>query len=407
MKSSENFYREGNIKFVSGDYQGSIADFTNAIESDPRHTAAFNNRGVARNKLNDTHGELRDYNSALLTNPEDLCALYNRCVARIKQKEYLKAINDLTKYLCLRSSFSIAYFYTVDQNVNPEQYSESIAERLKALKIEPIMVTENKDVEPKDLEVFNNIVAIAEITKYIADGTPLFAESYCQRAELRAKFKDFHGALADFNKIISYAKPEYNLYAKIAYIKDAELKDYAGALIDYNEALLLEPEDEELLLRRSSVKHSLNDIEGSISDLTEIIRLYNDLDPEEKDDIGFYCTMAYSNRAYIKSKMNNPIGAIDDYTKAIKVDPSFFLALTDRASVKLKLKDYTGAIKDCSKSLRISKQFGDAYYIRGKAKFELQDYVGAIKDYKNALKINPNLADAKFELDRADAILSN
>lgn len=388
MYSSEDFFREGNKKLIRRDYIGAIVDFTKIIETDPNHSSAFINRGFAKNKLNDTIGELKDCNSALVLNPDNIFALFNRCVARIKLKDYLKAINDLTKFLCLRSSFGVAHFYRTVERDNLKYYSESVADILKALEMEPILICEDKNIDPDDLAIHNYIVTIAEHTKYITNGSPLLAEAYRQRAELRVQYHDFSGALDDYIKIISYASHNYNLYAKMAYIKDFHLKDYEGALFDYNKALNIDPEDKKLLLERSKLKYTLNDLDGSMSDLSTIIELFNKLDPKDNDDSEFFCEMAYFERAHIKSELNDLNGAINDYSEAIKLNPSFFFAYSGRASVKLKLKDFNGAIDDCTISLRISKEFEDAYLVRGKAKFELQDYNGSLRDFNKALKRN-------------------
>jgi Tfp pilus assembly protein PilF len=44
---------------------------TNAIELDPPDYAAYCNRGILKNKLNDLHGAIEDFKKADALNPDD------------------------------------------------------------------------------------------------------------------------------------------------------------------------------------------------------------------------------------------------------------------------------------------------------------------------------------------------
>ena len=44
---ADAYYNRGNAKRKSEDYQGAIADYTEAIEINPRHGDAYGNRGIA------------------------------------------------------------------------------------------------------------------------------------------------------------------------------------------------------------------------------------------------------------------------------------------------------------------------------------------------------------------------
>jgi len=61
---------------------------------------------------------------------------------------------------------------------------------------------------------------------------------------------------------------------------------------------------------------------------------------------------------------------------------------------KYKLKDYRGAIQDYNKAIELNPKYPEAYNNRGFAKVELKDYKAAIQDYTKAIELNPNYADA-------------
>ena len=61
---------------------------------------------------------------------------------------------------------------------------------------------------------------------------------------------------------------------------------------------------------------------------------------------------------------------------------------------KAELKKYRGAIQDYNKAIELNPNYADAYYSRGNAKGKLQDYRGAIQDFNKAIELNPKLAEA-------------
>jgi len=61
---------------------------------------------------------------------------------------------------------------------------------------------------------------------------------------------------------------------------------------------------------------------------------------------------------------------------------------------KYDLKDYVGAIQDYNKAIELNPKDALAYNGRGLAKEGLQDYRWAIQDYNKAIELNPNIAGA-------------
>ena len=55
---------------------------------------------------------------------------------------------------------------------------------------------------------------------------------------------------------------------------------------------------------------------------------------------------------------------------------------------KFNTSDYTGAVDDFTKSIKINPGFTDAYLLRGRAKYGLKNYKEAIEDYNRILEIN-------------------
>jgi len=55
-----------------------------------------------------------------------------------------------------------------------------------------------------------------------------------------------------------------------------------------------------------------------------------------------------------------------------------------------------GAIQDYNKAIELNPKDANVYYMRGNAKDNLQDYRGAIQDYSKAIEINPSDAASYY-----------
>ena len=64
-------------------------------------------------------------------------------------------------------------------------------------------------------------------------------------------------------------------------------------------------------------------------------------------------------------------GTIQDFNKAIELNPKFTGAFTGRGIAKARLKDYRGAAQDLSKAIELNPKHADAYRVRGNAKIYL------------------------------------
>ena len=80
---------------------------------------------------------------------------------------------------------------------------------------------------------------------------------------------------------------------------------------------------------------------------------------------------------YAKYVLGDNKGAIEDYSKAIDMNPQYAGTYCNRGVAKYALRDYDGAIRDFSKAIDASPSDEMAYYNRGVSKDELNDFKGA------------------------------
>ena len=99
--------------------------------------------------------------------------------------------------------------------------------------------------------------------------------------------------------------------------------------------------------------------------------------------------------------------AIEDFNKAIELNPKNSEAYRGRGLAKGKLKNYWGALEDCNKAIELNPKDSVAYLYRGVAKSYLNDYRDAIEDYSKAIELNPKDSEAYLNRGIAKSNLGN
>ena len=88
--------------------------------------------------------------------------------------------------------------------------------------------------------------------------------------------------------------------------------------------------------------------------------------------------------------------AIEDYTRAINLDPNYVEAYKNRGMAYRNKGDYDLAIEDFGKAIQLNPNFAEAYFSRGVAYDEKGEFDRAIQDYTEVIQLNPNFAEAYF-----------
>lgn len=103
-----------------------------------------------------------------------------------------------------------------------------------------------------------------------------------------------------------------------------------------------------------------------------------------KRDSGFL--QAYENRGVAKFYLQDYRGAIADYTRALEINPNDYNTFGRRGWAKFYLQDCQGAITDFTKAIEGSLDAPQYYNARGQAKYYLHDYEGAMTDFNSVIK---------------------
>jgi tetratricopeptide (TPR) repeat protein len=82
--------------------------------------------------------------------------------------------------------------------------------------------------------------------------------------------------------------------------------------------------------------------------------------------------------------------AIEDYSRALVLDPGNAEALYNRANSHAELGDHDRAIEDYSRSINLRPDFDEAYYNRANSRLRTGDLLRAIEDYRKAYALKPD-----------------
>ncbi len=109
----------------------------------------------------------------------------------------------------------------------------------------------------------------------------------------------------------------------------------------------------------------------------------------------------FVNRGVMRAKLGQPYDAMNDYERAIAVDPTLAQAYVDRSAALITLKRYDDAVKSADEGLsRGAAQPEMAYYNRAIAEEALGNVNGAYRDFKQAVALVPEFTAAAEQLKR-------
>ena len=93
-----------------------------------------------------------------------------------------------------------------------------------------------------------------------------------------------------------------------------------------------------------------------------------------------------SKRIFKKIKKNKCLIEINNQT--------LIMTYFNRGTSYNRLEEYEKGINDYSKAIELNPDFVETYYYRGNAYIKLREYAKALVDYNAAIAINPNYQNA-------------
>ena len=99
---------------------------------------------------------------------------------------------------------------------------------------------------------------------------------------------------------------------------------------------------------------------------------------------------AYNNRALVRAELGDYPGAIEDYKEAILLNPDCAIFHNNLGIISSKLGDYQGAQADHTRAIKLNPDYAQAYNDRGVNNVEIGNLEEALKDFTQAIELNPD-----------------
>ncbi len=226
--------------------------------------------------------------------------------------------------------------------------------------------------------------AIADAKKAVELKPGAHPESYLILGTLADRDGDHEARIDYMNKAIALA-PEYaEAYAGRGNGYLAENR-YDLALADFNKAVALKPElsgplqqnFEIIYIERGGLRGKDGNYGAAIDDYTRALQL-NPLNTRALNDRGdaYYMTGDFDR-------------AIADFTKAIESDPSYSYAYTNRGLSYFKMGDNDQALRDLNSAIELNDHSNLSYFIRGEIYRSKSDFKAALADFQKAFELTP------------------
>jgi len=110
-------------------------------------------------------------------------------------------------------------------------------------------------------------------------------------------------------------------------------------------------------------------------------------DAIKKDNQNF---LAFTKRGEHYYNNKDAKKALDNFDKAIAIQPNYALPYTYKGFIFLSTKNYDKALPSYTKAIELSPNNADFYNQRGRCYYETNEWAKAIEDYKQAITLNPN-----------------
>jgi tetratricopeptide (TPR) repeat protein len=138
-QTADALTRGGKAHLQKKEYPQAVADFSKAIELDPKSADAYHYRGVAHLQLGEQEQALADLGESLRLNPTDAHVHFNRGVAYSRAGDFDQALADFSEAIRLDPTYAKAYLARSSVYRRMGDEIKAAADRQKAIELDPTL----------------------------------------------------------------------------------------------------------------------------------------------------------------------------------------------------------------------------------------------------------------------------
>ncbi len=317
-QTAKQYYKAGEDFTKANNYKDAIVQFTRAIELDPDFEKAYISRANAYSRSGEHKNAAEDYDRALVFEDKDEELYYFSGKEWHLQGNNQFALIKLTTAINMKRKFLEAYQARQVVYMEMEEYEKALEDCKKCLKLK------------EDEKAYYNLAQAYE---------KLGMDSEAEQA--------YKMSLQENRRVVS----THFSYAQLLY----RLEKFDNAGIEVTQVLQLDPRHLDGLLLQGQVLAAQGDYLKASDQLSMASVEY----PDEPQ--------IYIDRGDINNKLNQPVYAIIDYSKAIELDPENAVIYYKRAGAYEEIREYEKALLDYDKLLAMSKYDGTAQRLHQEA----------------------------------------
>ena len=335
--------QRGNVLLLLGKTGEAIEIYSQAIELNPHHAFAYNNRGIAYDRNHEVNKALEDYGKAIQLKNDYVEAYYNRGTVYGENGKIDLAIKDYDKAIKLDPRLARAYSHRGNAYQEKNEIDRAIKDHNKAIALD--------------------------------QNDPIF---YNNRGITYGKKGDLDLAIKNFNKAIELKQDYVKAYNNRGAVYRSKGK-FDKSIEDCSKAIQLDPNYVDPYNNRGAAYRNKGEVDLAIKDYNEAIQLNPD----------FF--KAYYNRGLAYHETGEIDLAIKDYSKAIKLRPKHAHPYNNRGNIYLLKGDFDKAIEDYSKAIKLNSKLAQPFYNRAEAWLHLKKWEEAKVDLTTAKKMGVDI----------------
>ncbi|XP_012943224.1 uncharacterized protein LOC101857057 [Aplysia californica] len=451
-EAADAHYLSGLCHMELRNYSEALMQFNFAIKFNPSYSDAYYQRGLAAVKMRQMKG-IQDFNRALALNPKIFQAYLSRACYYGMKGKYAKAILNCNEAIKLQPKSVRAFLYRGSLKYHIKAYELAILDLSRAAAIDtqcPLPYF-NRAVCYHESGQHNK--ALTDYGIVLLLGNMLGLKVLINRGLLYFEKQDYMNALFDFQAAVKLSPSDHRIhhtlglcYHKLNRLKDAvatftqclQLKpffldgliargnvfmDYGHqrglefARRDYQRALRLDPL---CLPARINLAYTAQ-VSGKLMQAWRHFTAAIEVKPSYKpalegraivnlqmsstfaalqdisQSINYGATAELlTNRGVINQFMGERVMAMQDYQRAIKLDPKYSLAYFNAGNIYFHTRHFKQALSYYSKAKELNPQDESACLNSAITKVLLHDTQGALEDFKTAAKLSPYSAHIFF-----------
>jgi tetratricopeptide (TPR) repeat protein len=227
---------------------------------------------------------------------------------------------------------------------------------------------------------------------------------YYYRGMAYQGYNQIDSAIIDFSKALELIPKIEKWYSKLPHDEWADIylfrgilyhqkSRYESAISDFNQALKLYPETKGAYYYRGMSQEKLNKYREAMEDYTRVIDMMSKFMSGVSDEKK---RMIYLSRANLYRKMNQLDLALADNHEALKIEDAWE-AFLSRGTTLAKMERFDEAINDFSKAIQMNPSAETAYLYRASSRLLNDcDLNKILEDYYSLIDIN-NIDDDKLQ----------